>query len=98
MKLNPTARSSYSLRRFYVDAFLQRQIGGMAGHGRTLLDLGGQKTNKRGFFDINRYAFRVTCLNISAAKGADLLGDAHTLPFADRSFDVALCSELLEHV
>lgn len=36
--------------------------------------------------------------DISSARGVDIRGDATRLPFRDATFDVVLCSHVLEHV
>lgn len=90
-------RLSYSLRRHYVDSFMQRQIARLPA-GAQVLDLGGHKARKRGQFDIRRYPLQVTYANIVVDKGADIQTDAARLPIAADSFDVVICAELLEHV
>lgn len=63
-----------------------------------MLDLGGNRTGKRGLFDIEQYGFRVVYANLSRAKTPDLQADAGCLPFPTNRFDGVICSELLEHV
>lgn len=88
---------SYTVRRAYVDTFLAREVERLPA-GAALLDLGGHKGRKRGRFDVSAYPLRVTCANITVAKGADVQADAALLPFAPAAFDAVLCAELLEHV
>ena len=38
------------------------------------------------------------CLDILCAPGVSVIGDAHSLPFADNSFGSIVCSHVLEHV
>jgi uncharacterized protein YbaR (Trm112 family) len=38
------------------------------------------------------------CWTWAAAERPFIVGDAHTLPFADHAFDFVICSHLLEHV
>lgn len=42
--------------------------------------------------------FEVTGLDVNPSPGTDIVADAHHLPFADRSFDVALSMQVLEHL
>jgi SAM-dependent methyltransferase len=63
-----------------------------------VLDLGGTGIRKRGHFDIERYGLSVFYSNISMAKSPSVQADAACHPFKDATFDVAICSELLEHV
>ena len=90
-------RLGFSLRRHYVDQFHFEHVPRLP-RGCRIVDLGGHRSTKRGSFDIRRYDYEVVCVNLSTEKGADIVADVAELPFADRSFDVALCSELLEHV
>lgn len=86
-----------SLRRYYVDEFQARQVADLSREIR-VLDLGGAKILKRGQFDIDRYGFRVVYANLSPAKRPDVQADAARIPFRPCSFDLVVCSELLEHV
>jgi SAM-dependent methyltransferase len=87
----------YSMRRYFVDEFYTRYVGKLP-QGLQWLDVGGQRDNKRGQFDIHRYDLKVLYLNLSANKGTDIVGDAANLPYADASMDGVICGELLEHV
>jgi len=88
---------SYSLRRYYVDEFHLRQALSLKA-GSSTLDLGGNRTGKRGQFDIERFGLDVTYANLSLAKNPHVGTDAAKLPFREGSFDYVICSELLEHV
>ena len=46
----------------------------------------------------SRYFRRRIGLDLGAGEGVDVLGDAHSLPFASESFDRILCTEVLEHL
>jgi len=37
-------------------------------------------------------------LDIARSRNPDIIGDAHSLPFRDGSFDCILCTEVLEHL
>jgi SAM-dependent methyltransferase len=87
----------YSLRRYFVDQFHFRHVPALPA-GSRVLDLGGNKTRKRGQFDIESYDLRVVYVNLSVAKRPDVQADAVHIPFKDGCFDAVICSELLEHV
>lgn len=86
-----------SLRRYYVDEFQARHVSVLPA-GIRVLDLGGTKFLKRGQFDIGRYGFRVVYADLSPAKCPDVQADAARIPFRAGSFDLVICTELLEHV
>ncbi len=87
----------YSVRRYYVDGFMERHVSVLP-PGSLVLDVGGETINKRGAFDVGKHELDVICINISPRKDPDLLADARLLPFPDNSFDGVICSELLEHL
>ena len=87
----------YSIRRFYVDDFYTRHVS-YFNPDMKILDVGGKKKNKRGYFDIEDYPFLVEYANISPETEPDYLCDAAALPCATGSFDGVLCCEVLEHV
>lgn len=88
---------SYSIRRYYVDAFYHREILDIAADS-LVLDLGGTKVRKRGLFDVDAYPFQVIYANLVPDKRPDVVCDASTTPFSENSFDAVICAELLEHV
>lgn len=93
----PCGDLSYSLRRYFVDSFFTREIQQLH-RGSSILDLGGTSVGKRGVFNIEDYGHRVIYANISSRKKPTILADAAALPFRENSFDVIVCSEVLEHV
>lgn len=93
----PSSRLDVSLRRHYVDEFHRNQFARIPTNAR-IADLGGHRDKKRGSFDIRAYQGEVVCVNITSEHGADIVADAADLPCEDASFDVVVCSELLEHV
>lgn len=87
----------YSIRRHFVDGFFLKEVAALEAGGR-VLDLGGNRTGKRGVFDIEKYDLEVIYGNLSDARRPDVLLDAVSVPFVDSSVDAVICSELLEHV
>lgn len=87
----------YSLRRYFVDTFFEIETRQLKADG-LVLDLGGNKLDKRGCFDVSRREFEVLYANISDAKSPDVVCDAENLPFKDGVFSGVICGELLEHV
>ena len=57
----------------------------------------GVREGKRGAFDIDTYDLDVVCVNISNRKRTDIKGDVADLPFADKSFNAAIYSEMFEY-
>jgi len=88
---------NYSVRRYFIDEFHFRYVP-LLPAGTNVLDLGGNKTRKRGLFDIEDYNLNVVYLNLSTSKQPDVQADCRQLPFTDSSFDAAICAEVLEHV
>ena len=63
-----------------------------------VLDVGGQDVNgsPRGAIsmaDSGKY----TVVDEVAGQGVDVVANAHKLPFEDNTFDLVLCTEVLEH-
>ena len=78
---------SAKLTRITLDQFIEAN----ASHGRTL-DIGAQNGPYARWFP-NRVA-----IDIKPGTGVRVLMDAHSLALADASFDVVLCTEVLEHL
>jgi SAM-dependent methyltransferase len=74
------------LTRPSINAFLKKYATDVA-----TLDIGASGDDHRDLFP-NR-----TTVNIDAIGKPDVVADAHTLPFANESFEVVVCSEMLEH-
>jgi len=74
------------LTRPFTNAFLKKYST-----SAVALDIGASGGDHREYFP-NR-----TTLDVDASKNPDVVGDAHNLPFKDESFEVVVCSEMLEH-
>ena len=81
---------SKRLSRHRIDAFLQRELGGVRG---VVLDLGA---GLRPFADL--IPGQTIALDFRPRPNLDLIGDAHHLPFADASVDAVVCTEVFEHL
>jgi len=88
---------SYSLRRHYVDEFHFKHVSKLEARS-LVLDLGGNRIGKRGLFDIESFELDVVYANLSVAKRPHVKAMAEHVPFKEATFDVVVCSELLEHV
>lgn len=75
------------LTRRELEKFLEKY----AFEGR-VLDIGAGGSNYHKFFPN-----RVT-LDVDEARKPDIVGDAQKLPFEDGSFEMILCTEVLEHI
>lgn len=91
------SRLNYSIRRLFVDEFHSRILSGVS-KNCLVLDLGGNKINKRGQFNIHTYDVNVVYMNFFTTKQPDVQSDATHIPFQTGCFDVVICSELLEHI
>jgi SAM-dependent methyltransferase len=78
---------SAKLTRITLDRF----IAANASAGRTL-DLGAQNGPYAAHFP------RRVAVDLHPAGGVQVRADAHALPFRDGSFEVVLCTEVLEHL
>ncbi len=90
-------RLDYSLHRHFVDQFHFRNVP-LLKAGALVLDVGGNRTSKRGLFDVEAYGLRVVYANLSLAKKPHVQAEAAFLPFVEKCFDAVICSEVLEHV
>lgn len=69
-----------------------RRVRGLIPPAERVLDLGSGEAPYAGLFPHRRY------VSADLVAGADVRCDAATLPFARRSFDLVLCTEVLEHL
>lgn len=90
-------RLDYSLRRYFVDEFYERNIR-MVPKSATVLDIGGMKAKKRGQFNLEKHPVKAKYVNIDHKTGPDYLCDGSKIPVESNSFDGVICSETLEHV
>jgi len=98
-QLSDLARNTaFSLRRCYVDLFYAHEVRQLPS-GSRVLDLGGVRTVARpGMFDVSRFPLDVVCVNILPSANPNVIAAGEALPFAGRTFDAVICSEVLEHV
>jgi SAM-dependent methyltransferase len=93
----------HALPRYEPVVRLVRELG-----GGTLLEVGSANVGIRGY-GLTEPEWRITALdrsfdNYGQAQGAPppgcefVVGDARQMPFADRSFDVVVALDLLEHL
>lgn len=87
----------YSLRRYYVDTFFETQVAALPSNLLTA-DIGGNRIDKRGQFNIEQYTSNITYLNVVPDKHPHLIADAARIPVKSAHFELAICGELLEHV
>ncbi|GAB1422210.1 hypothetical protein MASR2M15_24260 [Anaerolineales bacterium] len=87
----------YTMRRYYVDRYFHQQAA-QFDEQTHILDLGGMKSHKRGYFNIDEYSAHVLYANLMTDRSPDVQCDAAYPPFRNASFDVIICGELLEHV
>lgn len=74
------------LTRPFINAFLKKYST-----SAVTLDIGASGNDHREYFPHR------TTLDVDASKNPDVVGDAHILPFKDGSFEMVVCSEMLEH-
>lgn len=74
------------LTRPFINAFLKKYST-----SAVTLDIGASGNDHREYFPHR------TTLDVDASKNPDVVGDAHILPFKDESFEMVVCSEMLEH-
>lgn len=88
---------SISVRRYFVDKFFFSHTN-LFTSGARVLDIGGKKESKRGYFDINQYGAKVKYVNIDSSTNPDIISDASHIPVSENSYDIIIMGELLEHV
>jgi len=90
-------KQTLSYRRKLLDQLLEQQQFLLKGF---VLDLGGERVRKRGYFQpfITKNITRWLTVNIDPVTLPDIVLDAHYLPLSSNSFDSVLCCEVLEHV
>lgn len=88
---------NYSVRRMYVDDFFERAVDTLPQKAK-ILDMGGWKEGKKGYFDIENYGFDVKYANLNKKQKPDYLCNIENIPVADDFFDVVILSEVVEHL
>lgn len=91
-------RERLDISRWDVTAFM-REVAGQIPSGHLVLDAGAGDSRYRSLFEGQYY------VGVDAAVGKglqygglDALSDLEALPFPDKTFDAALCMNVLEHV
>src|SRR3989344_3810604 len=82
---------SISARRHFIDQFFFSKSHLIKGK---VIDIGGKKLNKRGLFDIDKFA-QVTYVNIDGTTSPDIVADATSIPVPDESYDTVIMGEIL---
>lgn len=88
---------TYSIRRMYVDDFFEREVSIIPEKSK-IIDMGGVKEGKKGYFNIEKYNIDVEYANLNERQKPDYLCDIENIPVEDSSFDVAILSEVVEHL
>lgn len=86
--------SVLSSRRLYLDFLLQKHLQFSTG---LLLDLGGKRLRRRGFFDPSSLNCEVTIINPQLEALPDYVGYLSDYNIPDSYFDNILCTEVLEY-
>jgi len=89
---------TYLIRRFYIDGFFDRRVKEHFKAGMRVLDIGGKKIRKRGYFNIENYSLKVEYANINPDVKPDYLCDASAIPCKNNLYDGIILGEILEHV
>jgi SAM-dependent methyltransferase len=82
----------------HILAFLNRQLDRRVREGSSVLDAGCGEQPFRGRIEARGGKYLGCDVSRNAGNTVDVVGTVMMLPFADRSFDIVLCSEVLEHV
>ncbi len=82
----------------HIQAFTERQVDRFVREGSSVLDVGCGEQPFRGRIESRKGSYLGCDISQNTGKSVDVIGNVRRLPFADRSFDVVLCSEVLEHV
>lgn len=95
MKKLGSWKISYSFRRRYIDHDLESFKTEFSGK---VLDLGGKKNNKRGFFRPPVASKNWFYLNVNPDEKPDVLANGSQIPFQSETFDWVICAEVLEFI
>jgi SAM-dependent methyltransferase len=82
----------------HILAFTERQVDLRVRAGSPVLDVGCGEQPFRGRIEARGGTYLGCDISQTAGKSVGVICTVTRLPFADRSFDVVLCSEVLEHV
>lgn len=88
-----------SIRRELLDSYLESFFASFEPQSFSALDIGGIRGGQSGTFRRPESPGQLwTVLNSDPTVDPDVLGDAHSLPFAANEFDLVLVMEVLEHL
>lgn len=97
LKKRLLCQADYSVRRYFVDRFFVEHVSVFC-LDEKILDIGGKKEKKRGYFDIGTLPLSVEYANIDTSTNPDYLCDAASIPVPDNSYDGVILAEVLEHI
>ena len=90
------AKTFTTYRRLWLDSCLQKNASGMRG---MVVDIGGKRENKRGSFTPpEKMASAWWYVNLDLSTNPNIFADVSMLPIKSESMDVAICTEVLEHL
>lgn len=92
----PANSISTSVRRYFVDKFFYSNLKLI--EKKTVVDIGGKKNKKRGFFNVDNHAKSVIYVNIDKQTEPDIIADATNIPLENNSVDTVIMGEVLEHL
>ena len=83
------------LRLLYRDITTALELASRDGVRGNVLDVGAGGAPYRAL--LKRFGYRVTTLDIEAGEGVDVVGTAERTGLAAASFDLVVCTQVLEH-
>ena len=86
---------SYTVSRMHVDNFYRRNKCYLSDK---VLDVGGTKSYKAGYFNIEDVGVDVEYLNIDPATNPDYLSSGENIPVKENLYDAVILSQVLEHL
>ncbi len=84
-----------SFRRIFLDYYLHKHSKLINGN---VFDIGGEKFNKRGKFNINKFKFNCTYVNNNPDTKPDIIADISKINLSSNVADTIIVTETLEYV